>query len=58
MLKGDYEQAEEDLKTCLEFKTSDTALAQEVDQEMIANKRRARAAEIKQKQTFKSFFDR
>ena len=38
--------------------TPNTPNTFQVEQELAANRRRARAAEAKQKQTFKSFFDR
>ncbi len=56
--QGDHEAAEQDLLACQGLAATDSALAQEVEQEIAANRRRAKAAEAKQKQTFKSFFDR
>ena len=56
-IQGDYEQAEDDLKACQDLKPDETVMA-EVEAELAANRRRAKAAEVKQKQTFKSFFDR
>ena len=60
-LQGNYDEAEEDLKTCqglVQSKSEADALAQEVEQELVANRRRAKAAETKQKKTFANFFDR
>lgn len=60
-LQGNYDEAEEDLKTCqglVQSRSEAAALAQEVEQELLANRRRAKAAETKQKKTFANFFDR
>jgi uncharacterized MAPEG superfamily protein len=56
-LQGDHSLAEEDLAMCKDM-GPDESLAQEIEAELAANKRRAKAAETKQRETFKSFFDR
>jgi hypothetical protein len=54
-LKGDYEEAEVDLKHAAEL---DPSVAAEVTRELAANKQRAKAAEQKQRQQLKSFLNR
>jgi hypothetical protein len=54
-LKGDYEEAEVDLKHAAEL---DPSVGPEVTRELAANKQRAKAAEHKQRQQLKSFLKR
>ncbi|GAX74288.1 hypothetical protein CEUSTIGMA_g1737.t1 [Chlamydomonas eustigma] len=56
-MNGDHALAEEDLAASKEM-GPDESLSQEIEAELTANKRRAKAAEIKQRDTFKSFFNR
>ena len=55
MLLGDYKQAEADF---MHVKASDSTMASEVDKEVARMKQRQKAANIKEKQDFGSFFDR
>ncbi len=54
-LKGDFEEAEPDLRRAAELEPS---LAGEVEKEVAAVRQRAKQAAAKQKSTFKNFFDR
>lgn len=55
VLLGDYKQAEADF---LHVKQSDPGMAADIDKELAKMKQRQRAANIKEKQDFGSFFDR
>ncbi|KAG1666907.1 hypothetical protein FOA52_005967 [Chlamydomonas sp. UWO 241] len=56
--KGDFAAAAEDLATAAKAPGLPEALATEVEAETGANKRREKAAGVKQRQAFRSFFDR
>lgn len=55
MLLGNYKQAEADF---MHVKESDPSMASDIDKEVAKMKQRQKAANIKEKQEFGSFFDR
>jgi len=55
VLLGNYKQAEADF---MHVKESDPSMASDIDKEVAKMKQRQKAANIKEKQEFGSFFDR